>query len=355
MHTSRFITILRQHSTLALIGCLLLSTGSVHAQTDSIPASSVSVLPTYKPFQHLDLGITLGVSGIGLELQAPISGMVRLRAGFAAMPHFEVGMDFGVQVGDDPSTSHSKFERLSGLLTQFTSYQVKESVHMVGNPTYWNAKLLVDVYPFHNKHWHFTGGLYLGNRVFAEAVNSAEDMSTLLGVGIYNNSIYHMCDNNVNHPECDMIPLLEWNGTSVFLTPAMEERIVQYGRMGMYVGDYARDIYEDGTLAHKAGDPYIMEPGADGMVRAQVLVNRVKPYVGVGYEGALSRREPRLKVGFDAGVMFWGGTPSVVTHDGTDLVNDLIHVRGKVGRVLDAITAFKLCPMAEVHLSYQLF
>jgi hypothetical protein len=35
-----------------------------------------------KLFNHLDLGLTLGTTGIGLDAAMPISNVVKLRAGF---------------------------------------------------------------------------------------------------------------------------------------------------------------------------------------------------------------------------------------------------------------------------------
>ena len=41
-----------------------------------------------KPFSHMDLGVTLGTTGIGLDAAMPISNVVKLRAGFEVMPRF---------------------------------------------------------------------------------------------------------------------------------------------------------------------------------------------------------------------------------------------------------------------------
>ena len=54
-------------------------------------------------------------------------------------------------------------------------------VDMVGVPTYHNAKLLVDVFPFKNKKWHFTTGFYVGPSRIAKAYNTTEDMARVLG------------------------------------------------------------------------------------------------------------------------------------------------------------------------------
>ena len=53
--------------------------------------------------------------------------------------------------------------------------------------------------------------------------------------------------------------------------------------------------------------------------------------------------------------MFWGGTPKVVTHDGTDLVNDVDNVRGKVGDYVEIIKKFKVFPVLNLRITRRLF
>ena len=56
---------------------------------------------------------------------------------------------------------------------------------MEARPSFVNAKLLVDVFPFKNKHWRITAGLYFGGRTVAKAVNTLADTQTLIGVRMY--------------------------------------------------------------------------------------------------------------------------------------------------------------------------
>ena len=115
-------------------------------------------------FQHLDASVTLGSTGIGVDVSSPIGNYVNLRAGFDFMPHFHHDMTFEVQVGDDPTQSEPKFRRLSGLLEGLTGYKVDNKIDMVGEPTFYNFKLLADVFPLkNNKKWHITAGFYIGS------------------------------------------------------------------------------------------------------------------------------------------------------------------------------------------------
>ena len=91
------------------------------------------------------------------------------------------------------------------------------------------------------------------------------------------------------------------------------------------------------------------------MVKADMHVNRFKPYVGIGYEGNLSKKDDRWKIAVDGGVLFWGGSPEVITHEGVDLVHDVKNVSGKVGSYVDAIEKFKVYPMLNVRFTRRLF
>jgi hypothetical protein len=91
------------------------------------------------------------------------------------------------------------------------------------------------------------------------------------------------------------------------------------------------------------------------MVRANMEVNAFKPYIGLGYEGRLAKGNDRLKISVDAGVMLWGGKPSLLTHDGTDLIHDVEGITGKVGDYVDFMSNLPVFPVANVRFSYTIF
>lgn len=302
-------------------------------------------------FNHLDLSFTLGTTGIGFDLAAPIGDYVQVRAGYSIMPRFNYDMDFGIQVGDDPATSQSKFEKLSGLLTQITGRPVDNKVTMQGRPTYYNFNFLVDVFPFkNNKHWHFTAGFYLGPSKIADALNSIGDMQSLMAVNIYNN-IY----DKVYRGE----PIITMNENDIYLDPAYEDKILSYGRMGIHIGDFNKDIYKevDGQMVkvHSKGDPYMMEPDNEGTVNAEATANAFKPYVGFGYGGRLFKNNDKYKISFDCGAMFWGGSPDIVTHDGVNMAKDLTNIRGDVDDYVKLIKGVKVFPVVNLRISRTLF
>ena len=295
-------------------------------------------------FKHLDASLTVGSTGLGFDLASPMGEYAQLRAGFSFMPHIHYKMNFEVQVGDDASKSKSKFQTLSGLLKDMTGYQVDNSVDMIGVPTYYNFNLLVDVFPFkNNKHWHFTAGFYWGNSMIGKAYNTTEDMPSLVAVGIYNN----MYDKAIRK---EPFVTINYNGNPITITDDPElqdmlyEKFREYGRMGVWIGNHVSD-----------GSPYIVEPDENSMVKAEVRANAFKPYLGFGYGGRLFKGDDRYKISFDCGAMFWGGTPSILTHDGTDLAKDVEGVKWKVGDYVRLIKGVKAFPVLNIRITRTLF
>ena len=285
----------------------------------------------FQVFNHLDLGLTLGTTGVGFDLATPIGEYAQIRTGFEFMPRFTKSLHFDIQsFSDDGSLIDTQFDNLSDRLESFTGYKADSQVKMNGKPTLWNFKLLFDVFPFRNKHWHLTAGFHWGPSQIAEAINDLEDAPTLVAVNIYNN-IYEKVS----------------EGENVFgdfdVDPDLRRKIKRSGRMGIHVGDY-----DDGT-------PYLMEPDENCTVSAKVTVNSFKPYLGFGYGGKLFKNDNRYQVSFDAGLMFWGGEPAITTHDGTNLSKDVSNISGKVGDYVDFISGIKVFPVLNLRITRRLF
>ena len=321
-------------------------------------------------FQHLDVSISAGTTGIGVDLASPIGEYFQLRAGFDYMPRFTVKMKFDVMIGDQPARQYDEngnrvetsFDRMKEMLYDFNGVVVDDHVDMLGKPTMNNAKVLLDVFPFkNNKHWHFTAGFYWGPSKFAEAVNTTESMNTLISLAIYNN-LYYKADQDLNHD--NPIPIIsvpdpdnpDGEKVGFGMNPVMEQRILAFGRMGFHLGDYAHDVYDsNGNLIHAEGDPYIMEADANNMVKVYAKSNSFKPYLGFGYGGRLLKNRDDWKVSVDAGVLFWGGKPNLYIHDGTNLTTDIKNIRGQVGDYVDLCKKFVVYPSLSVRLTKTIF
>jgi len=317
-----------------------------------------------KYFHHMDVGVTMGTAGLGVDVSMPVYKNVCLRTGFSYMPRFEVPMTFGIQVGDDPATSASKFAKMSSVLHDLTGNPVSDHVDMLGKAKMWNWNLLVDVYPLkNNKHWRVTAGFFLGPSNVAEAFNKTESMASLVAVGIYNNMYDKLHGKSIK--ELYKVQLIDLSvlGESyadikldLDLMLKLQEGFDAAGRMGVQLGTYVRDIVdENGNVIHKKGDMYLMTPNEDDMVKADMEVNAFKPYIGFGYEGRLVKGNDRLNVGVDAGIMLWGGKPRLLTHDGTDLIHDVEGIMGKPGDYVDLMSKLSVFPVANVRFTYTIF
>ena len=310
-------------------------------------------------FNHMEFGVTLGTTGIGFDVTMPATDWIWLRTGMSYMPQLEVPMTFGVQVGDNPEESQSKFDRLSGYLSGITGNQVKSEVEMLGKPNFWNWNFMIDVFPLkNNRHWHVTAGFFLGPSKVAKAYNKTESMPSLLAVNIYNNMYDKL--HGLTLRELAQVKLFDFPdmdlGTDLDVLKALQDGLDYNGRMGVQLGTYKHDIVDDeGNIIHHKGDQYKMDPDENSMVSANMTVNAFKPYVGIGYEGRLIKSEDRLSIGFDAGVMLWGGTPHLTTHDGTDLIHDVENVPGKVGDYVSTMKQFKAFPLLNLRIAYKLF
>ena len=335
-----------------LLAAAMMASVSMSAQIDKQP---------WGKFNHLNVGVTLGTTGLGVEASMPINNYLWVRSGLSFMPRMEVPMTFEIQVGDDPKTSKAKFNRMSSALESFTGKPVSDNVYMTGKAKMWNWNVLFDIYPFQqNLHWRVTAGFFLGPSNVAEAFNQTESMASLVAVDIYNN-VYDKLHGKSKRELAgvkliDLGPGYEDVYMDLNMLLKMQEMFDNAGRMGLYLGDYSHDITdEDGNVIHKKGDPYVMTPDDDHMVKADMKVNAFKPYIGFGYDGRLVKGNDRLHVGFDAGIMLWGGKPCLYAHDGTDLINDVENITGKVGDYVDMMSKLVIYPVANVRFTYTIF
>lgn len=327
------------------------------AKADYIPVNKY--WKEHNIFQHLDVSLTLGTTGIGIDVASPIGNYLQVRAGYEFMPRFSKRMAFDLTINGKPAKVYdehgylqeSTFTRMNDFLYEFTGYDVEDKVYMMGKPTINNFKFLVDVFPFkNNKHWHFTAGFYWGPSRFAYTEPAIESMQSLVAVGIYNN----MYEKAINGE-----PLIsyEYNGrrVSVDMPDEVYDKLKTTGRLGFSVGYFKHDIVDANGVAHKAGDRYIVEPDKDAIVSVTAKSNSFKPYLGFGYGGRMIKNRDDWRVSFDCGAMIWGGTPELNMHDGISLTEDVERVSGQVGTYVDIFKAFKVFPVLSFRITKRIF
>jgi len=282
---------------------------------------------------HVGVAFTVGTPGLGFEVVAPVTKWANVRAGLDGIPRFRFHLSFPVASYAEGKVNDN-FEQIKEMMLKMTGEEMHDEVRMIAKPKMLNFKFLVDIFPFqHNRHWHVTAGFYLGGSTVGTAINDMAETSSLVAMNIYNR-FYTRLQKNGYEDE----PIFG----DVHLTEETYNELMSYGLMGIHIGDF------------KDGTPYYMTPASNGTVRAKAYANSFKPYLGMGYSGAVDKAK-KLNVGFEAGVLFWGGSPDIILHDGVNMTKDLVNIRGKVGNYVDFVKALKVYPCLSFKISYDLF
>jgi len=102
-------------------------------------------------FNHMALGVSLGLDGVGIEAAAPMGNHFQIRAGYSLLPFtYTKNMDFGTV-------------NLGGKTRSLNNVPLTAGLWGPGN-----AKVLVDIYPGSGP-FRFTAGLYVGTGKFLSA------------------------------------------------------------------------------------------------------------------------------------------------------------------------------------------
>lgn len=320
-----------------------------------------------KPFQHVDIAVTGGSTGVGIDVSTSLNSWLSVRAGASYVPRINFPHQFVYSMKDGTSKENSKtkFNKMADLMESLTGYRPTNIIDFERYPTFDNVKLLFDIYPLKNKHWHATAGFYYGSRNFVYESNTLGSSPALSSISLYNN-IYFKAINNE--------PLISDNGTA--FPEDVRQKFVQYGYIAINLGVFTHDIYdENGNLLHKEGDKFQYTPDMDGSCIAEARVNKFRPYLGIGYSGRLAKKNDHWHVGFEAGAMFWGGKPKDMTtlvehipvldpstgktvtevHTyGIDLSRDVKDMIKSVQDQVNISNALPVFPVLELRLAYRL-
>lgn len=320
-------------------------------------------------FNHMDLGVTVSTTGIGLDVSMPVGDYVRVRTGFTYMPKFKINSSFPIEFNSH-DVSEARIRRVTNNLYNMLGVHIDNRVDMTMQPTWGSFRFLVDVMPFpKNKHWNVTLGFYAGPSQIGKAYNVTEDAPTLMAVSMFNNMYLRAYKGE---------PLMEYvdgKGTVFSFDPGvageLAEALTESGMLGMPLGKFPD------------GDDAMMVPDQNCMARATMKVDKFRPYFGLGYTTAFGK-DRKWKLAVDAGVMLWGGAPRVyvdnvyktnfakngydlaylnmetgdveqVTPQCIDLIRDVSDIKGKVGDMVRVVKHFKCYPILGITISYTLF
>lgn len=301
------------------------------------PESVIEKMNRHDVFNSLEIAANIGTTGLGIELASPMTKWTKLRVGFDWMPPFTVPMTFNMDSYVDGKVN-DKFATIQKLMYDMSGMRIDKEIRMDSKPTMNTFRMLVDVYPFKDTHWHVTAGFFIGGETMGKSINTIKETPSLLALNMYDVLYQRYTADDFLDYVIDT-PLID----NIHLDPEvaieLHDKLLELGQLGVHVGDF------------KDGTPYMMMPDKDGTVRAKAKVNRFRPYLGFGYGGNLTQ-DGKWQVSFDAGMQFWGGAPKVTTHDGT-VLNELKNLRGKVGNYMNLMRAIPVYPTVDFRISYR--
>ena len=268
-----------------LFAMLLTAAGTEAQNTDKLHAEDGLL-------NHLSVGLTTGLTGVGIDVIMPVHKLVTVRAGFS-----------GWGIGN------IKFKAIN-TATEITEMQMVEEeavkrarlvdkVELAAKPNFWNFFVLGEVHPFKNQPFYFSAGLFFGSQNFIHFRNTNEGS---LGFLYYANQL---------------------------------------------VGDYNR-IFRTNypPIGLKFGD-YVFTADENGNIDVNMKMNAVKPYIGVGF-GQHFAKKHRVSLALDAGLLFWG-TPKFMLNNDTEIKSS-----GRNSGISGALSWLKAWPNLQIRVAYKI-
>jgi len=252
-----------------------------------------------KAFQHLSVGLEIfSLTGFGVELAAPLNSHFALRGGISMFPFsfsspIEVTVANGILNKMDNAIQQTPAieSELKSLNLPHIPRNISNEVDVTATLGLINGKLLIDFYPSKKGSFHLTGGLYIGAEQLVKIEGKMQEAHDVLNV-------------------------MKRNGY-----------------------DFSDEIYiEDSKIYVKD----IMN------LDASIGINKVKPYIGLGF----GRAVPKRRVGFsmDLGALYQG---SPLLTSNTAGAQNLID--NNLGGITDLLKKRTLYPVLSLKLNVKLF
>lgn len=203
-----------------------------------------------KPVQF-GVGINAGTNGAGLDASLGLSRFVQIRGGFSFVPKLKIA--YKADVYNNAQVSIASWNAFNPS----QAISVPDKMPSFIQPNMTTAHVLLDLYP--GRSFHLTVGAYFGKSNVLRTWN--KDLE--LGQELYK---ANGCIDAVN----EQLP---------------ETQQIQH--VGMQLGDY------------------LFMPNAEGDIEAEVRVNKIRPYAGIGFGRAVPRKH-RVGCSLDLGVQYWG-------------------------------------------------
>jgi len=248
-------------------------------------------------FKHWAIGAEVSTSGIGLDIATSVTSLIQLRAGFDVMPGLKYSNAVNLETieGYNIDMVEQYLPLYNTLMNRNLTVDDVKKVDIEGKLTMSDVKFLVDVYPFVLSNFHITAGVFIGPEKVVEAYNTGASKEVMQDVYLWNT----YCE-----------------------------------RLG----------YESYQIGVPIGNRFI-KPDANGQASAELRVNGVKPYLGIGFGRAVPRHK-RFGLMLEAGCKFWG-KPKIYEHD-TEVTTE--ELQGKDNGWMERFHKWKVYPHVSIRL-----
>lgn len=129
----------------------------------ALPMQAQDKVDEFGIFDHVSQGVTLGTTGVGVDLAAPVTDYLQVRAGYNFFSGFKYEEDVDYRAKGKPTRGKTEVEGTNYMGT---------------------GHLLIDVYPFPDYTFHITGGCYLGTDEVVKIENTTPVKAFDRGEGI---------------------------------------------------------------------------------------------------------------------------------------------------------------------------
>ena len=274
------------HRLIVLIAILFTATGTKAQYADKIHAEDGL-------FNHLSVGLNIGLTGTGIDAAMPVHKLVTVRAGIS-------GWGIGNIKFKAINTASEITETAMVEDDAVKRAQLEDKVELAIKPNFWNFYVLGEVHPFKNQPFYFSAGLFIGSQNFLHFRNTNEG-----ALGFLYDANQKVEDYN-----------------NIFRT--------NYLPIGLKFGDY------------------IFTADENGNIDVRMKTNAVKPYLGVGFGQHIAKNH-RVSLAVDAGLLFWG-TPKFMLNNDTEIKSS-----GKNSGITGAVSWLKAWPNIQIRVAYKIF
>ncbi len=292
-------------------------------------------------FKHLGMSVEVGTTGLGVNLSYPLvkdhlivtlgynlptytintdfdlNGSIinnRIASANAAIDSYNSIIEKNPEVAADKSMS--KIDRIENVSTINTEIEAK--INFV------NFKALLEFYPTTKSAFHFTAGVYVGDGEWM-SINAQADPAVW---SVYKRAV----DQN------KLIPTLSKDELAPGV-PGTDIRPVE----GL----------DKAAVFNLNGETYCLDPNSGGRLDTKLTIQKVKPYLGVGFGSSVPTRK-RLGCQLEIGA-YYQGKPTLESPSKLEAYNAEAFSSKTVDDIIKTVVHFEWYPQLTLRFTGRLF